>query len=196
LTGILLTLVNYIAELQLGGNRFRSALPSDVEFLTNLSKLAVLEVPNDSYVADSHSFFIRRVLLEWLSIESNGMTGTIPSEWDGMTKLEVLLAHDNDLVGSLDGEIVAAFTNLQQLHLDSNLMVGSIPSELGSLGDLKDVLLQSNNFRGSLPSELGNLGKLGKPFRQRGSYVTGRRSLALNHPASFHFYTSRTTGRR
>ena len=99
---------------------------------------------------------------EWLAINSNGMTGSVPSEWSSMTKLEALMIHDNDLVGTLDGTRFAAMSNLRHLWLSTNLFIGSIPSEIGSLSHLEDLALQSNSFRGALPSEIGGLSSLGE----------------------------------
>ncbi|CAB9520829.1 LRR receptor-like serine threonine-protein kinase At4g08850-like [Seminavis robusta] len=125
-----------LTDLQLSSNRFRSLLPTSIGGLPKL---------------------------KWFAIDASGMTGYIPKEWKGMTNLEVLLLHENDLVSSLDGELLRALNKLRQLSLHTNFFRGSLPSEVGLLSDLKELLLQTNDLRGPLPSEIGNLQKLGKP---------------------------------
>merc|ERR1711933_450617 len=52
-------------------------------------------------------------------------------------------------------------TELRRLHIDDNILTGTIPSELGLLTSLRSISL-SNNFdiTGTIPSELGLLTEL------------------------------------
>ncbi|MEN8218230.1 MAG: leucine-rich repeat domain-containing protein [Pseudomonadota bacterium] len=63
---------------------------------------------------------------------------------------------DNNLIGSIPSEL-GNLTNLKSLWLNSNSLTGSIPSELGNLTNLKSLWLGYNKLIGSIPSELGNL---------------------------------------
>ena len=104
-------------------------------------------------------------LLERLHLPSNNITGTIPSEIGDLTKLgtskdvefvpmtcrSVFPSHCNTLVTYFAG----------RLELDSNMLQGTIPSELARLSDLVILTLAQNLLRGTIPSDFGNLGKLG-----------------------------------
>jgi Leucine-rich repeat (LRR) protein len=48
------------------------------------------------------------------------------------------------------------------LALERNILVGSIPTSVGELSNLKEVLLQGNLMTGSIPAEIVNLINLGK----------------------------------
>ena len=52
-----------------------------------------------------------------------------------------------------DGRVVG-------LHMSSEGIVGTIPSELGNLSNLRDLSLNGNQLTGGIPSELGNLANL------------------------------------
>jgi Leucine-rich repeat (LRR) protein len=49
--------------------------------------------------------------------------------------------------------------NLVNLLLENNQLTGSIPSSLGNLSNLVDLYLNNNQLTGSIPSSLGNLSK-------------------------------------
>lgn len=98
----------------------------------------------------------------WLAIESSELSGTLPPEWSGLTNLQVLVAHDNDLTGSLRGDFLGKLTKLRHLSLHTNFFLGSLPTEIRILSDLGELFLQGNNFRGPLVSEIGMLSTLGE----------------------------------
>ncbi len=52
------------------------------------------------------------------------------------------------------------------LDVRNNSMVGSLPSELGLVTNLRQILLSGNeNITGTIPSELGHLSRLGELSR-------------------------------
>ena len=64
-------------------------------------------------------------------------------------------------IGSWDGVTVSGTPNrVTGLSLGSRSLTGSIPWELGSLGELTVLDLSGNSLTGSIPPELGSLSKL------------------------------------
>jgi Leucine-rich repeat (LRR) protein len=88
----------------------------------------------------------------WLAIASCEISGTLPPWWSGLTNLEVLVAHDNDLTGSLRGDLLGKLTKLRHLSLHTNFFQGSTPTEPGNLSELGELFLQGNNIRGPIVS--------------------------------------------
>ncbi|MBI9054120.1 MAG: leucine-rich repeat domain-containing protein [Bacteroidales bacterium] len=67
--------------------------------------------------------------------------------------------NENWLMGPVESwfGITAAGGSIGSIDLDNNNLIGSIPSEIGSVSTLQILILNGNNLTGSIPSELGNL---------------------------------------
>ncbi len=89
-----------IEELRASGNGLEGSLPAN--FGTDMGALRVLE------------------------LESNAMTGTLPSSLSQMSALEEMRLTDNDITGTIPGDI-STLENLQHLELDDNKLEGYIP---------------------------------------------------------------------
>ena len=91
-----------------------------------------------------------------LDLDSRKLSGEIPSELGGLTKLVELILSRNGLSGEIPSEL-GGLTKLEYLHLNSNRLSGEIPSELGGLANLTSLDLVGNELSGEIPSELGGL---------------------------------------
>ncbi|GEM_PF-6380894 len=97
--------------------------------------------------------------LTTLSLAGNQLSGTIPSELGNLTALTNLWLYGNQLSGAIPSEL-GNLTNLTVLYLSGNQLSGAIPSELGNLTALTTLWLYDNQLSGTIPSELGNLTNL------------------------------------
>ena len=97
--------------------------------------------------------------VDWLGLDNNGLSGSIPSELGDLTNLGTLGLQGNSLTGNIPTEL-GNLTNLTWLSLDSNQLSGPIPTELGNLTNLGTLELGSNQLDGNIPTELGNLTNL------------------------------------
>jgi Leucine-rich repeat (LRR) protein len=97
--------------------------------------------------------------LESLNLSDNQLTGSIPTELVNLTKLTYLDLSDNQFTGSIPTEL-GNLNNLERLDLSNNQLTGSIPTELGNLNNLERLDLSNNQLTGSIPTELGNLNNL------------------------------------
>jgi hypothetical protein len=100
---------------------------------------------------------------------SGSLSGATLEQWSQLTSL---LAWENQLTGTLPTEI-GTLGQLVQLNLEGNSLEGSIPSELGSLSSrLKGLWLSSNNFTSTMPVELTQLQAL-TTFSLHSNSLTG-----------------------
>lgn len=90
---------------------------------------------------------------------SNGLSGSIPSEFGDLSGLTTIWLYSNSLSGSIPPAL-GSLANLQDLRLYSNGLSGAVPSQLGSCSSLRILSLSSNDLTGAIPSELGNLANL------------------------------------
>ena len=103
--------------------------------------------------------------LELLSLSRNALCG-LPPELGLLTKLRALRIRNalGDYVvcagpGSIPAEL-GQLGNLAVLDLAGNGLAGSVPTELGQLGNLTFLDLADNDLTGAIPAELGQLGSL------------------------------------
>ena len=95
----------------------------------------------------------------------NWDAGTPITEWDGVTvggtpeRLQKLELPARRLTGSLPPEL-GGLGDLRILRLNSNQLSGVIPAALGSLGALRELTLPFNQLSGPIPAELGFLRSL------------------------------------
>ena len=103
-----------------------------------------------------------------LFLDSNQLTGNIPSELGGLTELERLYLDGNQLTGRIPSEL-GDLANLRVLSLGDNRLTGEIPAELGRLTNLTVLRLAGNQLTGCVPAALtdvedNDFAQLGLPF--------------------------------
>jgi len=105
---------------------------------------------DDNYYYDFNNeedddFFSDKIAIHSLNLKANGLTGTFPRELS-------LLCNIYDTI-----------------DLSVNEIVGSIPTHLGLLSKLQNIMLQQNKLESSLPTELGSMTDL-KAFDISGNF--------------------------
>ena len=93
----------------------------------------------------------------WLSDRPIGEWSRVATDGDG--RVTGLWLDGNQLSGSVPSEL-GTLDNLRTLSLSNNQLSGSVPSELGDLANLGVLWLDSNQLSGPIPLELGNLANL------------------------------------
>lgn len=97
-----------------------------------------------------------------LHTDGFAMPGT-EGGWYGITvsagRVTVIYQTSNQLSGTIPSQL-GDLGNLQILYLNSNQLSGSIPSQLGNLKKCSTLWLDRNQLTGSIPSQLGNMSNL------------------------------------
>ena len=129
----------------------------------------------------------------WANNSNWGMDCNV-CNWYGVTcennRVTQLRLDDNQLMGSLPTEL-SNLANLRTLFLSTNQLSGSIPAELGNLANLEVLFLFNNQLSGSIPAELGNLSNLQNlylPFNQ----LSGSIPIELGNLSNLQYLTLNT----
>ena len=107
---------------------------------------------------------VREVVLGW-----RGLTGRVPAQLGGLTRLEVLDLHGNRLSGPIPSQL-GGLTRLGLLDLHDNRLSGPIPAQLGGLTRLEVLDLHHNHLSGPIPPDLGSLAALDLDALERLSF--------------------------
>ncbi|KAG6384343.1 hypothetical protein SASPL_155849 [Salvia splendens] len=94
-----------------------------------------------------------------LNVSRKSLKGFITPDLYQLSDLQELILHGNLLIGAIPKEI-GRLKNLKVLDLSSNQLTGAIPHEIGNLSSIVKINLQSNGLTGKLLPELGNLEQL------------------------------------
>ncbi|KAL4272411.1 hypothetical protein GQ457_13G004560 [Hibiscus cannabinus] len=88
------------------------------------------------------------------------LSGSIPSVSRGFLSLHFIDFGFNNLTGDIPNDMFDHLLNLQELHLNDNMLSGRIPANLFKCNQLQVLFLTDNQLEGSIPAEIGNLSML------------------------------------
>jgi hypothetical protein len=94
-----------------------------------------------------------------ISLASNNLKGSLPSEIGSFTKLEQIALAGNEIGGTLPSHM-HQLSVLQTLDLKGNKIMGQLPSEIGLMSSLEVLDGSFNRFDQTVPSSFGALSKL------------------------------------
>ena len=170
-----------LATLRLNKNALTGTIPDRLGALTSLTQLYL----HDNALSGAIPAALGDLMnLQYLWLKGNALTGAIPdgvgrphepdntycskrmhspapspTELGALTNLTDLDLTSNQLIGSIPAEL-DKLTNLQKLHLAFNQLTGAIPAELGALTSLQNLHLHDNQLTDTIPAELDKLTSL------------------------------------
>ncbi|XP_061365109.1 putative leucine-rich repeat receptor-like serine/threonine-protein kinase At2g24130 [Gastrolobium bilobum] len=153
--------------LDVESNMLSGELPSEI--VHNWPQLQFLYLSYNNFVShDSNTnletFFSSLMNLsniQALELAGNNLGGKLPRNiGDLPTSLLQLHLEDNLIYGSIPPNI-ANLVNLTLLNISGNLLNGSIPPSLCQMGRLERIYLSNNSLFGEIPSTLGGIQHLG-----------------------------------
>ncbi|KAL2967345.1 hypothetical protein AAZX31_16G171100 [Glycine max] len=141
-----------IPTIDLSSNHLCGKLPylsSDVLQL-DLSSNSFSESMNDFLCNDQD----KPMLLEFLNLASNNLSGEIPDCWMNWTSLVDVNLQSNHFVGNLP-QSMGSLADLQSLQIRNNTLSGIFPTSLKKNNQLISLDLGENNLSGTIPTWVG-----------------------------------------
>ena len=155
-----------LEHLDLSSNSFSGSIPNS---MANLSRLVYLDMSSNNFTGSISNFMPNLTQLFYLYMSSNNFNGPIPSFNMAKNLTMIDLSHNQltsqftfthweelqSLVGlslshnKLSGQIHEFSNSMVWLDLSSNYLEGPIPTSIGKLQHLQNLLLSSNNFSGT-----------------------------------------------
>ena len=117
--------------------------------------------------------------MAYLFVNKNHLTGSLPEEFGKLTAMQSIWFSDNQLSGPIPTSI-GQLTKLRFLAMNHNLLSGPIPEEIGNLSEVYGLYLNNNQLTGDLPSSIGNLKKLEQLWLNDNQLTGGIPSSFLN----------------
>lgn len=94
-----------------------------------------------------------------INLENNGLTGTLPDNFNNYKDIEVINLGDNKLTGNIPNSMTV-LNNLKRLDVYKNELTGDIPSNIGELSSLRILNIGRNKLTGDIPNNIGKLSSL------------------------------------
>nr|GLL22406.1 probable LRR receptor-like serine/threonine-protein kinase At3g47570 [Ipomoea trifida] len=133
--------------LMLGQNQLSSAIPDSIGKLQHLYRV---ELDNNRLSGEIPSSLGNISNLGRLSLQKNNLQGAIPASL-GKCKLSLIHLYSNNISGNMPKELFSPTAVLITIDLSDNLITGSVPTEVGNLKNLDQLLLSSNRLSGEIP---------------------------------------------
>ncbi|CAB9513536.1 Leucine Rich Repeat [Seminavis robusta] len=150
------------------------ALPREMEFLTELETLGILNCGVSADLSDMlPTQLLQLTNLRRLSLGDNNFRGSIPTHVGAMTSLQHLSFGNNLLTGNIPSSLGLLSTNLQELMLFGNGLSSTLPTELANLAQLTGLSVIGNDITGTIPSQLASLSQLEWLYLENNSGIVG-----------------------
>ncbi|GAB2273109.1 hypothetical protein Dimus_007915 [Dionaea muscipula] len=127
--------------------------------LQNSAQLVNLSLMNCNLVGPLPGFLGTMPSLQGLRLSLNGLSGGIPSTFNGSNLQILWLNGQGGGGGGMTGpiDLIATMVSLTSVWLHGNQFSGTIPQNIGDLTSLKQLNLNSNNMVGLVPNSLANM---------------------------------------
>lgn len=169
-TGLLpasLTNASDLIVIDIGNNRFNGKIAVDFEGHPNLISLFASHNNFGSGEEDGMHFLSTMIncsKLVAVDLMYNQLKGVLPNNIGNMSRFfRILSLGDNHIYGGIPSA-VGNLISLDNLILQRNQLTGTIPSTIGNLQRLQLLSLVSNKLSGKIPESLGNLSLMNKLY--------------------------------
>ena len=153
--------LSMLTDLNLRSNALTGEIPEELGNLTNLRVLNLHsnklsgDLPDLSRITGLEELYLPNNYDE--TVQDSGLTGTVPTWLNGMTKMRELWLWGNQLSGTIPD--LSGMTSLQKLKLANNMLTGGVPDGSMLPPNVTWLIIDSNPLGGGIPdlSELTSL---------------------------------------
>lgn len=147
-------------RLELYYNNLRGELPPEIALLSNqLERIDISGGPAQALTGTLPSEYGLLEKLEEFRLHDNDLSGSIPPEYTAWSNLDLVDLSGNRLSSTLPTDI-GEWRKVKTLNFARNMLTGPLPPSIGGLQSLKRLDLDDNEFTGPIPSAIGGLQKL------------------------------------
>ena len=149
-----------LAVLDLSMNSLEGQLPDEALASVQDSKLEFLSLHTNNITGSIPSSISKLKSLTTLDLSINQFTNTIPSSISDLTNLDILFLGRNNFNPGSVPEWIRSMKGLTELSLKNASLTGSIPEWLGDLTNLTFLDFGENKLIDTIPQSLGSLSEL------------------------------------
>lgn len=152
-----------LQELDLSANSFTGKIP--FPSILSLLNLQILSLGKNNFTGTIPDIFDKNLMLKQLLLSNNKLGKTIPKGIGKLQQLQILDLTDNEMTGTIPIELsIMGWANntdvMKELYLGDNEFKGNIPTEFGFLTELTKIDMRNNKLTNVIPSDLGKLTNL------------------------------------
>ncbi|KAJ8617354.1 hypothetical protein MRB53_013540 [Persea americana] len=173
-----------LEEVYVGNNSFTGHMPVS---LGNASRLSTLDFGLNSFGGSVPMNLGRLKSLEWLNVAFNQLAGGEKDEefifitsLTNCSGLQTLDLNDNHFSGKLPNSIANLSTQLTEILLGGNQILGAIPTGLENLANLISLGMDDNLLIGTIPFHLMKLKRL-QSVRMSGNTLSGQIPISIGN---------------
>ncbi|KAI3451876.1 hypothetical protein Pfo_008541 [Paulownia fortunei] len=149
-----ISLCSHLVSLNLSSNNFVGSLP---EFPVQFLNLTILDLSYNNFSGEIPASFVNLRRLQFLSLGSNLLNGSVPELLSNLTELTQLVLAVNPFRPSPLPTNIGRLTKLEDLMASLANLVGEIPESIGNLVSIKNFDVSQNNLQGKIPESIGRL---------------------------------------
>lgn len=148
--------------LRLENNRIRGTIPAEVVHWSP-GTLETLRLSDNDLEGRIPPWIGALRSLKDLRLDGNDLSGYLPKELGALAGLETLRLDRNNFTTNLPSELfdLMSLNDLRladpESDIEANIITGTLPTEIGQLLNLTELLLQHQRITGTIPSEMGGM---------------------------------------
>ncbi|GAU34478.1 hypothetical protein TSUD_387900 [Trifolium subterraneum] len=156
-----------LEKISLESNSLHGSITDD---LKNCINLKYLDLGGNLFIGTFPEFSSLNKL-EYLNLNSSGISGEIPQEFGDFKNLTELALYDNKLTGFLPQKL-GSWVGMAFIDVSDNSLSGPIPPDMCKNNRIDLIALLNNSFTGSIPENYANCTSL-KRFRVNKNSLSG-----------------------